>query len=589
MKSHDDTALRLAALEAIRGAHQLRERLLIQLSSGNPSVADKAYAFKVRVKDDLKIQEKVQRKRAGGRKYDVGDLRDIVGLRVVTLYRLEALDLVPMILDAILAPAPGSVFKAGSLEEIRIYSINAQGDPQRLAEKLTQLFAQAGLGHLGQVEEAPSNYTSIHMVAWAAGGRSEQPQDIPIEIQVRTAFEDVWGEVDHALKYKQARGTEVDDPILLGHLNVLKTLVDGVSQYADQIRIGITDPDRDRLRASGSRAVEEPLTRLAPLTDLPEALKSEIEDAVATAKPALEAGPAMATPDRQRILQESLRRLEGAAASLAEAKLRAATVREVDFVVSMQRALMLFEVGNLLEDGQAQLEQATKIYEEMEAKFPKRLPIKYRLAKALDALGDREGAIEKLREVTRRLEEPREPLPKTHWIRAAAPRVLGVLLWEEADALGRSEPGWSSARLSLLKEAYETTEAAHARRVKEETNGGAAGPSERAKAANNLLYYALEFAEAAKSAPVKDEAGPKDDAIVKLLEEMNATEPSEIVDARFLDTAIRAFLHLGDTERARLASERFLELAPKQFSRAELDGLHLQEMIARASATLAQG
>lgn len=175
-----DTNLELATMKALRGAFELRDRLLIALATGNPSITDLAYAVKVRVKEDYKIQEKVLRKREARPEYDVGHLRDIVGLRIVTLYRLDALDIIPILINAIQEPPAGGVFRAMSLEEIVVYTTNPQGDPQQLSARLMHLFSERGLGQIAKVGEAPTNYTSIHMVAWGQGIYRGEPQDIPV-------------------------------------------------------------------------------------------------------------------------------------------------------------------------------------------------------------------------------------------------------------------------------------------------------------------------------------------------------------------------------------------------------------------------
>lgn len=265
-------------------------------------------------------------------------------------------------------------------------------------------------------------------------------------------------------------------------------------------------------------------------------------------------------------------------------------MKETDYVISMQRALMLFEIGNLLDNGKPQLAQAAKIYAAMETRFPRRAVVKYRYAKVLDASGERPAAITKLREVLGRLDQKLEPLPDHHWIRAAAPRVLGVLLWEEADALGRAtgtpQDEWSNRRVALLREAYDVTRAAYDLKVKEEASPSAGLPSERAKAANNLLYYALEFAEAAKLHRQGSDPGVKAAELRRLLKAMGAEDPAQMLDARLLDTARRAYEFLGDLPRARAAALRFLELVESQMTTGGVASVHTEEMIEAAKAVL---
>jgi ppGpp synthetase/RelA/SpoT-type nucleotidyltranferase/tetratricopeptide (TPR) repeat protein len=602
-----DTAIELATTNALRGAENLRDRLLLEMSLGSPAVSDLAYAVKVRVKEDYKIHEKVLAKRRDRPLYGVPDLRDILGLRIITLYRLDALSIIPLLLKMIQsAKDEGSLFRPGSLEEIVIYSTNPQGDAQGLPTRLMALFKERGLDKIARIHETPQNYTSIHMVAWGRGKYHEGYRDIPVEIQVRTAFEDVWGEIDHALKYKRDRASISDRAPAsssperlqssLAHLNVLKTMIDGIAQYADQIKLQITEIDSDRLRSAVSKTAEDPLVRLAPLKDLPAELKEAIQDAVGLVKPALEAGPKADEGEKIRTLREGLSRLDVVREKLAQQTgLSIKTKKEADYVVSMQRALVLFEIGNMIENGATQLTQAAKIYATMESTFPRRLVVKYRYGKVLDALGARDAAIDKFRIIVEQLSQKGEPTPKDHWIRASAPRVLGVLLWEEADTLRRQDLvvgqlQFAPRRVALLREAFEITQRAYAADVKEEEVNEKV-LSQRSKAANNLLYYALEMIDAALDCDEPAEDCISHAQMRAYLHDMGADDPGGLDDMRFLDTARRAYLVLGDLPPAQAAAQRFLDLAHSRTAAHDIERVHTDEMVdaARMTVTLRAG
>src|SRR3954452_6299531 len=102
-----DERLLLDVIDALRGADTLRERLLMALHAGTPAVADLAYAVKARVKEDYKVIEKIQDRRTGTEDrppqpaYGVGDVTDLVGLRIVTLYRLDVLEVLEALLVTI--------------------------------------------------------------------------------------------------------------------------------------------------------------------------------------------------------------------------------------------------------------------------------------------------------------------------------------------------------------------------------------------------------------------------------------------------------------------------------------------------------
>lgn len=557
----EDERLLLDVVEALRGADSLRERLTTRLQTGTPAVSDLAYAVTTRVKEDYKIVEKVKAKRADRPAYGVKDVTDLVGLRVITLYRMDIMTVIDALLDTISRDvSEDAVFVGGSIAEALIYSTNPTGDAQELPKKVKALFESRGIA--AEIVERPSNYTSIHILVQGRGRYREGYRLLPIEIQVRTALEDFWGQIEHGLKYKRQRvGSIRDEQRLetsLNHLGVLKTLIDGVAQYADQIKVQI-DEIETGLRYGSSRSVEEPNARLRTLKGLPDDLHSKIEVAIKAAQPVLEESggkPSERIPSlsalavRLQALDEEVGALTG---------LQSRTRKEASYLLTMQRALVHFQLGNLIADGEPEIQRALQLYREMEARFPKRLVIAYRIAKTLDALGRRTDAIDKQRAIVVALGAKGEPTPKHHWIRSAAPRVLGVLLWEEAEALRGghgSERGPAPPKaLDLLNEAFTVTREARETKVKENPEE-LGGSTERAKASNNLLYYLLEIVEGGGAAP----AGTDEAEVRRYLKEMGADDPGLMTDHQFADTARRAYIFLGDVARARSAAHRLLEL-----------------------------
>lgn len=558
-----DERLLLDVVKALRGAEHLRDRLVTALQTGTPAVADLAYAIKVRVKEDYKTIEKIKDKRIDDPGYGISNVTDLVGLRIITLYRLDIVDILEQLLVSMEADrSEFSTFVPGSISEVKIYSTNPTGDAQNLPLRIQRFFGDKGIQ--AEIEEKPSNYTSIHILAQGRGKYKDGYCVLPVEIQVRTAFEDVWAQIEHTLKYKRKRlarttGNSRDQQRLetiLQHLGVLKTLVDGVAQYGDQIKVQI-DEIEPGLRYSSSRSIEEPNVRLAKLTDLPVPIRIQIEEAIQEVQPLLE--DVGNSTERISALSAAIDRLVGLSAQVAdEGNLRPRTIREVEYVLTMQRALVHFQLGNLMPDGEVQLQEALGLYQEMERRFPKRLVVSYRLARTFDAVGQRGVAISKLREVCKALEQPGEPTPKKHWIQAAAPRVLGVLLWEEANASRQSsgavpEP-LGPRGIEFLREAFRVTKSSYEKRVRENPDGQKT-PSEKAKSANNLLYYLLECLEAG--------CGPdeeiKESDIRLYLNDIGAGDPSTLPDYHSADTARRAYAHIGEDDLMRAAARRVVE------------------------------
>jgi hypothetical protein len=164
--------------------------------------AEKAYAFKHRLKPFDEIFAKVRAKRnhedPALRKpgYGVADLTDISGFRIVSLFNAEIPVALGRLLDLLKTPIP-----AGS----------------------------------------PGAFLPVP---------DEAPLIAASEIQLRSVFEEAWSEVNHRLKYapakrERARGgiaadVAGEEAAVLQHLDALKSLTDGCGQYADLINLDLT-------------------------------------------------------------------------------------------------------------------------------------------------------------------------------------------------------------------------------------------------------------------------------------------------------------------------------------------------------------
>lgn len=539
------------------------------LQTGTPAVADLAYAVKARVKEDHKVIDKIKDRRSGGKgepnpDYGVSDVTDLVGLRIVTLYRLDVIDIIEALLRAIdQDPSSAAAFVAGSISEVVIYSTNSTGDVQDLPNRVMRLFEDYGLGSpVCRIAEKPSNYSSIHILVRGRGKYRDGYRELPIEIQVRTALEDVWGQIEHSLKYKRKQLVSENSPenarlaTTLNHLGALKTMIDGIAQYGDQIKLQIDELEPE-LRYTASRHAEEPSARLAKIHDLPTQLRAEIADAIAQARPAL-SNSTEPTSSRVRVLRLTLSRLERAEARVVSTPdLKPKPLKEARYLIAMQLALIHFQLGNLVEEGEVELRRALNIYSEVEEAFPKRVVVQFRLARTLDALGARDEAIAKMREVVERLKLRAEPTPQNHWIRSTAPRSLGVMLWEEARARlerASSDAPADARALELLREAFQLTSRAYDQDVFDEPMNK--GPSERVRAANNLLYFLLEYLDAGG----EPKLGMEEADIRALLQEIGAEEPARIAQLPAADTARRAYAHVGDHGREVEAARAVLRL-----------------------------
>lgn len=169
------------------------------------------HSVKSRFKSEEHLREKIRRKYSSQREITPENvfeqITDIVGVRVLHLYQ----DQFPKIHEAIIKQFENDDWL--KYEPPKAYT----WDPES-----QKFFEQYNL----QVEVKESFYTSVHYVV-------KPRRDTPAccEIQVRTLFEEVWGEIDHTLNYPNP----TDDLSCKEQIHVLARLVGAGSRLADSI------------------------------------------------------------------------------------------------------------------------------------------------------------------------------------------------------------------------------------------------------------------------------------------------------------------------------------------------------------------
>ena len=169
------------------------------------------HSIKSRIKDSSHIEEKIKRK------YTIEDpittdnvfhrITDIVGVRVMHLYQQDFSEIHACVQDQI--RRGDWVFE----EKPKAYT----WDPES-----REFFESFGL----DVEVKESFYTSIHYVV-----RPRPNSEVACEIQVRTLFEEIWGEIDHQINYP----SPTQSLACREQLRVLARLVGAGSRLADAI------------------------------------------------------------------------------------------------------------------------------------------------------------------------------------------------------------------------------------------------------------------------------------------------------------------------------------------------------------------
>jgi len=555
-----DDQLLLQAGIAKRGARDVLLRLQNLVNVGAPSIAEISYAIRIREKEDYKIVEKVLFKRQKDPKYAVDRLRDIVGLRVVTLYRLDALDVIPRLIEFIRSGSGNkdSLFLSPDIEEIKIYSTNPKGDAQALPQRLVGLFDSLGYEGKAEIVERPENYSSIHMVTWCRGRYGDTYCNVPLEIQVRTALEDAWGEIDHKLKYKRAtqKLSVRDETILqvcLAHLGVMKTFIDGAAQYADQIRVQADQATARRFVSTTHRIIQD-TTFVIRTMELPPHVRTQIEHALEHQTEAMHPTRKSREYAEARIgsLRNALRELE-AAIDLVTNNVHSENANRdllLRFYLPLEVALCRFQLGVELRADKKILAEAVLLYQSVQDDFPNRAIVRYRYGRTLAALGDFPAAIKKMEEADELLSTKKDDtIEKNHWLRLSVPRNLGAYVWALGETLKTDGVVSEEDRpklLELLVQAYKTTKAAYGMRVDADALSDQfdVRTGYRGRVANNLLFYLDDYLSLGGSEENLKPHGFKEDEVAAYLQLLE--QNFDLIDSPpTLHTMLRHYLKLG--------------------------------------------
>ncbi len=176
-------------IEFIKGEiyqYEIFQDRIISYINRNPSLNKNIHSFKKRTKELSHLDEKITRKnikinKDGGveiNKDNVMDIiTDIVGIRVLHLHQGQ------------FESIHNELMKYVENEDLYLYE-NPKAytwDPE-----YAEFFRENSI----KTEQKESFYTSVHYVF-----KANKDSKVTCEVQVRTLFEEVWGEIDHAFNY----------------------------------------------------------------------------------------------------------------------------------------------------------------------------------------------------------------------------------------------------------------------------------------------------------------------------------------------------------------------------------------------------
>lgn len=179
----------------------------------NPALKGIVHSVKSRMKDPEHLKDKIQRKLKSGKIIDENNLftvvNDLIGVRVLYLYQ----DQFQLIHNELLK----------KVDETKDWMFVEAPKAYTWDPETREYFEKLNI----HTEVRDTYYTSVHYVIKP----NNELSNITCEIQVRTLFEEIWGEIDHTINYPHQ--TEII--ACKEQLRVLDKLVSTGTRLADSI------------------------------------------------------------------------------------------------------------------------------------------------------------------------------------------------------------------------------------------------------------------------------------------------------------------------------------------------------------------
>lgn len=179
----------------------------------NPALKGIVHSVKSRMKDPEHLKDKIQRKLKSGKTIDENNLftvvNDLIGVRVLYLYQ----DQFQLIHNELLK----------KVDETKDWMFVEAPKAYTWDPETREYFEKLNI----HTEVRDTYYTSVHYVIKP----NNELSNITCEIQIRTLFEEIWGEIDHTINYPYP--TEII--ACKEQLRVLAKLVSTGTRLADSI------------------------------------------------------------------------------------------------------------------------------------------------------------------------------------------------------------------------------------------------------------------------------------------------------------------------------------------------------------------
>jgi putative GTP pyrophosphokinase len=232
----DKTGLKDSDLDAIARDHESQRHQLTQVANYVANTLQQVaevHSVKSRLKSADGLVAKIIRKRIETQDRIINienyrtEITDLVGVRALHLFKDQW------------KPILGFAKNLGKEVEQPV-AYHRAGD----AEEILQAFRDAGL----RTEVRAVGYRSVHHVISCGMGMNTHP----VEIQIRTVFEEAWAEIDHIVRYPR----KTDNPELAGYLKLFNSFAgtaDDMGTYLMTLREWLSkhkdSADKERRRA----------------------------------------------------------------------------------------------------------------------------------------------------------------------------------------------------------------------------------------------------------------------------------------------------------------------------------------------------
>lgn len=605
------------AKEIIENAHSVRETLLVWINQGHQDLASKAYAIKSRVKDEGSLVRKVIYKieQENKPRYTAFSATDIIGLRLLALNNEHLPTLVEAFVTFVIScQARGLNLFAGkhpheAFKEIKLYqsrnnlSVYEEIRAHLLARGIQDKHGKPQIEFYDSTDEDP--YSSIHFVCNVQDPKTSKP--VPLEVQIRTVFEDAWAEIEHPLRYKgtayfgeqpsadYAQFKKIADAFLKG----LKQNLDYCLTITDDIQNLYTGINRLFVKRVAEFAVKftpfgghlDSKTLLSSLT--PPTIANMISNSVDTQIEHILA--LLLNSDYLQAdvaIDKTLRKLDQINENY-QATHHAKFFQDThfSFYYRMEKAFLLLlkqkaqsSDGKSAFDGQ-DANKALDIYLglDRDSRYSKQAILKFRLATAAKVAGKMDIAQTAMYEADRLLKTD-QTIPPDHILRITIPRQYSLILWLRkqeiwhADNQAGEPRARSSDQIQILRRCLRKT-----RDCMLELNNIKASDEkavEELRLFNNQISYAWELQDLGERTDLTAQEKTSLRAFLPKLEAVLTSATAPVFTRRLsgIDSVLKACYLLGLNEQASEYRKIMLEqlkqeeLAPiKEYASMEIE------------------